>query len=207
MDATALLADVRIMPLVVIHDSATAVPLARCLADVGISAIEVTLRTESALRSLELIASAVPEILLGAGSIRRPEHFRAILDAGAAFAVSPGSTETLLEAANLPYLPGAATASEVIGLLEKGYRLQKFFPAESLGGVKTLQAIAAPLPEARFCPTGGINSTNVGAYLALDCVSCVGGSWFIPGDLLADGRYSEIQAAAGEALAVLKDSG
>ncbi len=205
MDASALLADTRIVPVVVISDIDTAIPLALTLRDAGIRAIEITLRTPQALRALECISREVPELLPGVGSVRQPEQFAQAREAGARFAVSPGTTPTLLQAAGtarMPYLPGAATASEILHLLEAGYRLQKFFPAEQLGGIRMLKALGAPLPEARFCPTGGLHAGLVPAYLDCPQVACVGGSWFIPAEALAAGDYARIGELATAAVAL-----
>lgn len=199
MDATELLQDVRLMPVVAIGSADTAVPLARTLLDAGIGAIEVTLRTDEALWAIEQIAREVPEILLGAGSIRYPEQFAEVQSAGAVFAVSPGSTDSLIAAANMPYLPGAATASECLKLLEYGYRLQKFFPAEANGGASAIASISAPVPEVRFCPTGGINLQNVSSYLETATVACIGGSWFVPSESLSRGDFALIERECREA--------
>ena len=195
MDASELLAGQRIVPVVVIEEAASAVPLAETLLEAGLGAIEVTLRSDAALEAIERIASAVPDLVLGAGSVRRAEHLARVRDAGARFAVSPGATERLLDEADavaLPFVPGAVTASEILRLLERGYTLQKFFPAELSGGVAQLRALAAPLPEVRFFPTGGITPERASEYLALPCVACLGGSWMVPAALLADGDYEAI---------------
>lgn len=205
MDASSLFEGIRVVPVVVINDIETAVPLALTLRDAGIRAIEVTLRTPAALPALERISREVPEVLPGVGSVRQPEQFAQAMQVGARFAVSPGSTPRLREAArsaNLPYLPGAASASEILQLLEAGYRLQKFFPAEQLGGLAMLKALSAPLAEARFCPTGGLNADIAASYLALPQVACVGGSWFIPADALAAGDYVRIGELATAAVAL-----
>jgi 2-dehydro-3-deoxyphosphogluconate aldolase/(4S)-4-hydroxy-2-oxoglutarate aldolase len=196
MDATDLLAGVRLLPVVTVDGAELGARLGRCLEDAGFTAVEVTLRTEHALDALAAMVQACPKLLVGAGSVRRAEQFGAVRDAGAAFAVSPGATEALLDAANLPYVPGAATASECLRLLERGYRLQKFFPAEANGGIAALRALAAPLPEVRFCPTGGVDQHNAADYLALGAVTCVGGSWFAPADLISAGRFDEIALRA-----------
>lgn len=200
MDATNLLADIKLVPVVTIHDADHAVPLAQALLAAGIRAIEVTLRTDQALAALQRISAEVPQMLVGAGSVRVPAQFAEVRAAGCAFAVSPGVTERLLEAASLPYIPGAATASECMRLLENGYTLQKFFPAESSGGQRALKSISAPLPDIRFCPTGGINAELAREYLAMETVSCVGGSWFVPDDLLAQGDFSAIEDRARDAV-------
>ncbi len=192
MDASDLLAGVRLLPVVTVDGAELGARLGLCLQDAGFNAVEVTLRTEHALDALAAMVQACPNLLVGAGSVRRTEQFEAVRSAGAAFAVSPGATEALLDAASLPYIPGAATASECLRLLERGYRLQKFFPAEANGGIAALRALAAPLPEVRFCPTGGVDQHNAADYLALGSVACVGGSWFVPTDLIAAGRFDEI---------------
>lgn len=203
MDAGAVLARERIVSVVVIEDEHTAVPLAETLLEAGLGAIEVTLRTERALAAIERIAAAVPAMVLGAGSVRHGEQLVQVANAGARFAVSPGATERLLDAAEtagLPLVPGAVTASEVMRLLERGYTLQKFFPAELAGGVKTLKALAGPLPQARFFPTGGITPELARDYLALGVVACVGGSWLAPADLLAKRDFAGIGRLARAAV-------
>ena len=202
MDASSLFTEVRLVPVVTLVEPIHAVPLARTLLSAGIKAIEVTLRTAGALSAIESIAREVPDILLGAGSVRHAGQFQQIKDAGCAFAVSPGSTESLLDAANMPYLPGAATASEVLHLLERNYQLIKFFPAEVNGGITALKAISQPVPEVRFCPTGGINATLAPQYLQLEAVSCVGGSWFISADQLNAGNFVAIKASAEAAVSL-----
>jgi 2-dehydro-3-deoxyphosphogluconate aldolase / (4S)-4-hydroxy-2-oxoglutarate aldolase len=203
MDASQLLNHCRIVPVVAIHDKAIAVDLAICLRDAGIKAIEVTLRTDDALQAIEAIANGVPDIITGAGSIRVPSHFDDVAARGARFAVSPGASEKLLAAANkarLPFVPGGATASEIISLSEHGYTLQKFFPAELSGGMSMLKALSAPLPEVRFFPTGGITAELAPSYLALSCVTCVGGSWFVSPALLADKDFNRIGQLAKQAV-------
>ena len=205
MTALSLFDGQRIVPVVVLDDAATAVPLARTLLAAGIAAIEVTLRTQAAVEAIELIARDVPEILVGAGSLRTPAQIRAVRDCGARFGVSPGATPTLLGAAAesaLPLVPGAQTASEMLALFEAGFTLQKFFPAESAGGVAFLKAIAAPLPEVRFMPTGGVTPDNAASYLALSNVAAVGGSWLTPRELLARGDYEAIGRLARDAVQI-----
>ena len=207
MDATELLKEVRLMPVVVIEDARKAVALAYSLLEAGIGAIEITLRTECALAAIENIASAVPAILLGAGSVRRPQQFASISSAGAVFAASPGHSDSLLAAAaaqRMPFVPAAATPSECIKLLEHGYRLQKFFPAELLGGVAKIKALSAPLPELRFFPSGGITPANASGYLNCPAVACISGSWFIPEDALNAGDFETIGRLAREAIAIIE---
>lgn len=199
MDATELLADCQVVPVVVIEDHNNAVELAAALHDAGVGAIEVTLRSSAALAAIKLIAEQVPDIIVGAGSVREVEHFAAIAAAGAQFAVSPGATEALIKGAadaGMPYIPGAATASENLFLLEHGYRLQKFFPAELSGGLKMIKALSAPLPEVRFFPTGGVTAALAPDYLAEPCVQCVGGTWIATNALIANREFEKISELA-----------
>jgi 2-dehydro-3-deoxyphosphogluconate aldolase/(4S)-4-hydroxy-2-oxoglutarate aldolase len=190
------------VPVVVVDDLAHAVPLARALVAGGLPVIELTLRTPVALDAIRAIASEVPEILVGAGTILAPGQAKEALDAGAQFLVSPGSTPTLLGAmaeTGLPFLPGTATVSEVLAVLEAGYTEMKFFPAEASGGAAFLKSIASPVPAARFCPTGGITAVTAASYLALPNVGCVGGSWLTPANALAAGDWGRVTDLAGAA--------
>ncbi len=149
----------------------------------------------------------MPEILVGAGTIVTPGHAKQALDAGAQFLVSPGSTPSLLAAmadTGLPFLPGTATVSEVLAVLEAGFTEMKFFPAEASGGAAYLTSIASPVPQARFCPTGGITPTSAPAYLSLPNVGCVGGSWLTPADALATGDWARVESLAREAAALTR---
>jgi 2-dehydro-3-deoxyphosphogluconate aldolase/(4S)-4-hydroxy-2-oxoglutarate aldolase len=187
-----------IIPVLVIDDVAAARPLAEALIAGGLPVLEVTLRTPAALDAIRAMAG-VPGGHVGAGTLVTPEDVRAAKEAGATFGVSPGATDELLaacEAEGLPLLPGAATASEAMALLARGYDMLKFFPAEASGGAPALKAIGAPLPQITFCPTGGITTANAETYLALDNVICAGGSWVAPKDLVAAGRWAEIEALA-----------
>lgn len=171
-----------VIPVLVIDDASTAAPLAQALVAGGLPVLEVTLRTPAALEAIHLM-SQVEGAIVGAGTVLTPADVAACKGSGARFAVSPGSTPRLLdacEAAALPLLPGAATATEVMHLLERGYDMLKFFPAEAAGGAAALKAIGAPLPQATFCPTGGISPTNAADYLGLPNTLCVGGSWVAP---------------------------
>jgi 2-dehydro-3-deoxyphosphogluconate aldolase/(4S)-4-hydroxy-2-oxoglutarate aldolase len=202
VDAAELLRGARIVPVVVVDDPAIAVRLAEVLFEAGLDAIEITLRTPGALQAIENIMSAFPDACVGAGSVRAAEQFAQIRDAGARFAVSPGSSELLLDASaiyKMPFVPGAVTASEIIRLQEHGYALMKFFPAELAGGTKMLKALGAPLPEARFFPTGGITPALAVKYLQLPSVACIGGSWITPGNLLAAGDFDSIARLARDA--------
>ena len=184
-----------VIPVVVIDDARAAVPMARALVAGGIPAIEVTLRTPAALDAIRAIAAEVEGAVIGVGTVLSARDLHAAEQAGARFAVSPGISPYLLDAAEdcaLPLLPGAATASEVMTLLERGYRYLKFFPAVPAGGHKLLGAWASPLPQIRFCPTGGISLTNATDFLALPNVICVGGSWLTPADKLAAGEWAAI---------------
>ena len=188
-----------VIPVVVIADARAAVPMARALVAGGVPAIEVTLRTAAALEAVRAIAAEVEGAMVGVGTVLGEADLRAAYEAGARFAVSPGATSRLLDAAAdipLPLLPGAATASEAMALLERGYRHLKFFPAVPAGGAKLLAAWAGPLPQLRFCPTGGISAATAGEFLALPNVLCVGGSWLTPADKLAAGDWAGIEALA-----------
>lgn len=190
---------VPVIPVVVVHDVEHAVPIARALVDGGVPMLELTLRTPCALAAIERIAHEVPEICVGAGTIVEPGQAARAAAAGAQFLVSPGSTESLLKAmtdTGLPHLPGAATVSEILQLLERGYRELKFFPAEAAGGAWFLGSIHSPIPAARFCPTGGISTGNAADYLALPNVGCVGGSWLTPAAAIRDGDWERITRLA-----------
>ena len=197
--AVSLLDRVPVIPVVVLHDVAHAVPVAEALVEGGVPVIELTLRTPVARACIERIASQVPEILLGAGTIIAPEQAKDAVSAGAQFLVSPGTTDDLAAAmqdTGLPHLPGASTVSEALRLLELGYAEMKFFPAEVSGGVRFLEAIGAPVPQARFCPTGGITPTSAPSYLSLANVGCVGGTWLTPAEAIADGDWARITRLA-----------
>ena len=199
MSAAELLRGIRVVPVVVIDDAEQAVPLARTLLEAGLGAIEVTLRTPAAMDAIRRIVNEVPDMITGAGSVRKAAQVAAIADAGAHFGVSPGASPALLDAveeAHLPFIPGAITPSETLCLLERGYGLQKFFPAELSGGAAYLKGIAAPIPEAAFMPTGGITAANARDYLALDNVACLGGTWIAPAASLAAADFEGIAERA-----------
>lgn len=190
-----------IMPVLVVDDVADAQPLARALVAGGLPALEVTLRTPAALDVIREMAK-VPGGVVGAGTLVTPADAEAAKEAGAQFGVSPGATDALLdacEAIGLPILPGAATASEAMRLLERGYGMLKFFPAEASGGAPALKSIGAPLPQISFCPTGGVSPANANSYLSLPNVVCAGGSWVAPKDLVKAGNWDAIEALAREA--------
>jgi len=188
-----------VIPVVVIDRAEDAVPLARALLAGGVDTMEITLRTADALDAIRSVADQVPGMAVGAGTIVRPEQAGEALSADAAFLVSPGCTPRLLGALldqAVPILPGAATASEVIALMEHGVTELKFFPAAAAGGPHSLRALAGPLPEVTFCPTGGIDRATSVDYLALPNVACVGGTWLTPGDLVAARNWDAITAIA-----------
>ena len=190
-----------VVPVLVINDTSSARPLAKALVAGGLPALEVTLRTPAALDVIRAM-SEVPGGIVGAGTLLTPQDVRAAKAAGAKFGVSPGATNALLKACedeDLPLLPGAATASEAMALLERGYTIQKFFPAEANGGVAALKAIGAPIPQVSFCPTGGVTRQNAPAYLALGNTICVGGSWVAPNNLVAAQDWSVIENLARQA--------
>jgi 2-dehydro-3-deoxyphosphogluconate aldolase/(4S)-4-hydroxy-2-oxoglutarate aldolase len=194
-----------VIPVVVIDDVETAVPLARALVAGGLPVIEVTLRTPVALEAIARIAAEAPDAVVGAGTIRTSDDIAASVRAGARFLVSPGTTLSLADAmaaSGLPYLPGAATASEAMALAERGLKELKFFPAEAAGGVPYLKSLAGPLPDVRFCPTGGIRATTAADYLALPNVGCVGGTWLTPADALTTGDWGRVEKLASEAAAL-----
>ncbi len=191
-----------VVPVVVLPDAADAVPLARALVAGGLPAIEVTLRTPGALDAIRAISGAVPDAVVGAGTVITPGQVEDAVSAGARFLVSPGWTDVLLEAmrgSGVPYLPGVSTTSEVVALLERGVREMKFFPAAAAGGTAYLKSLAGPLPQARFCPTGGIGLASAPEYLALPNVGCVGGSWMLPADAVAARDWERIERLAREA--------
>lgn len=193
-----------IIPVLVVDDVAHAAPLARALVAGGLPALEVTLRTKAALDVIAAMAEVAGGVV-GAGTLITPADVKAAKAAGARFGVSPGATDALLDACEdegLPLLPGAATASEAMRLLQRGYRVQKFFPAEAAGGAPFLKSLASPLPQIRFCPTGGISPQNAESYLSLPNVICAGGSWIAPKDMVTKGDWAGIEALARTAAAL-----
>ncbi|HSZ50688.1 MAG TPA: bifunctional 4-hydroxy-2-oxoglutarate aldolase/2-dehydro-3-deoxy-phosphogluconate aldolase [Caulobacteraceae bacterium] len=188
-----------VLPVVTIADAASAVPMARALLAGGLNVIEITLRTPAAAEAIARITGEVEGVIVGAGTVLTQRDMTAAEQAGAQFAVSPGFSANLSADASLPLLPGVATASEVMAALEAGHSFMKFFPAEAAGGPALLKALAGPLPQARFCPTGGITPANAGAYLRLENVVCVGGSWLTPPELIAAGHWQAVERLAREA--------
>ncbi|MEV8417981.1 bifunctional 4-hydroxy-2-oxoglutarate aldolase/2-dehydro-3-deoxy-phosphogluconate aldolase [Streptomyces niveus] len=194
-----------VVPVVVVDDVADAVPLARALVVGGLPAIEVTLRTPAAPDAIRAIAAEVPEAVVGAGTVISAATVTEAVSAGARFLVSPGWTDTLLaamRASGVPFLPGVSTTSEVVALLERGVSEMKFFPAEAAGGTAYLKSLSGPLPQARFCPTGGISLESAPSYLALKNVGCVGGSWMLPPDAITSKDWARVEKLAREASAL-----
>jgi 2-dehydro-3-deoxyphosphogluconate aldolase/(4S)-4-hydroxy-2-oxoglutarate aldolase len=204
-DATALAAQSPVIPVLTIERTADAVPLARALAAGGLKVIEVTLRTKVAIEAVRAIAAEVPDCVLGVGTVVKAADITAAVAAGAKFLVSPGTPPELAAAladAAVPVLPGCATVSEAMALAARGFKVLKFFPAEASGGIAWLKSVAAPLAEAKFCPTGGIDVKNAKAYLSCPNVVAVGGSWVAPKDAIASGDWARITQLAREAAAL-----
>ncbi|MGE0751507.1 MAG: bifunctional 4-hydroxy-2-oxoglutarate aldolase/2-dehydro-3-deoxy-phosphogluconate aldolase [Variibacter sp.] len=201
-DPTAIASRAPVIPVLTIERVADAVPLARALVAGGLPVLEVTLRTPAALDAIDAMVRAVPNAVIGAGTIAKAGDIDAAVKAGAKFLVSPGTPAALVDAlaaAPVPVLPGCATVSEAMALATRGFSVLKFFPAEASGGIAWLSAVAAPLPHLRFCPTGGIGAKNAAAYLALPNVVAVGGSWVAPKDAVVAGDFARIIALAREA--------
>ncbi|AMJ63314.1 bifunctional 4-hydroxy-2-oxoglutarate aldolase/2-dehydro-3-deoxy-phosphogluconate aldolase [Bosea sp. PAMC 26642] len=198
----ARLAACGVVPVVVIEDAHLAVPLARALLAGGIDVIEVTLRRPAALNALETIAREVPGILAVAGTVVTPAQVSEVKSAGAQAVVSPGFSESVddaMRAAGLPWLPGVATASDCMRAVSAGRLACKFFPAEQAGGTAALKALSGPFPQMSFCPTGGVGLNNLADYLALKQVICVGGSWLVPADAIANRDWARVTTLAREA--------
>ena len=193
-----------VVPVIILDDVAQARPLAEALVAGGLPVLEVTLRTPNALKVMEEMAK-VSGAIVGAGTLRTPGQMQQAVDAGARFLVSPGAAPRLLDAADeiaVPLLPGIGTPTEAMTASERGYSFLKFFPAEALGGAPVLKAFASPLPDITFCPTGGIDLAKAKTYLALPNVICVGGSWVMPQDAIANGDFSRFETLAREAAAL-----
>lgn len=204
-DPFVLVARAPVIPVVVIEQVEDAVPLARALVDGGLPLIEVTLRTPVALDAIRRMVGEVEGAIVGAGTITRQADVEHALKAGAAYLVSPGTTRAFAQAlveAPVPVLPGCATVSEAMVLSDLGFKVLKFFPAEAAGGAPFLKSIAGPLPDLRFCPTGGIGPANVGSYLALPNVVAVGGSWVVPLDVIRAGEFAKVRTLAAAAAAL-----
>ncbi|MDN5843337.1 MAG: bifunctional 4-hydroxy-2-oxoglutarate aldolase/2-dehydro-3-deoxy-phosphogluconate aldolase [Alcaligenaceae bacterium] len=197
-----------VMPVIVIQDVDTAVDLARALLAGNIRTLEVTLRSDAALTAIRAIRDQVPEALVGAGTVRTAQQLDAALEAGVQFAVSPGLTPELSKAAQvsgIPFLPGVATASEAMRAADQGFVVQKLFPAEAVGGIGLLKAWYGPLPDLVFCPTGGVHADNMGAYLPLPNVECVGGSWLTPKQAVQDRQWQIITDLARQACEIARN--
>lgn len=192
----------RVLPVVVVTDVAQAVPLAEALLAGGIDAIEITLRHAAGLPAIEAVARAVPAMHVGAGTVTRAGEVAQVRDAGATFALSPGCTRALAEAAieaRLPFIPGAMTPGEVMQLRDHGFRLLKLFPAEQAGGLGMLKALAGPLADMSFCPTGGVSADTLAEFLRQPNVAMVGGSWLTPRESIESGRWQDITRLAARA--------
>jgi 2-dehydro-3-deoxyphosphogluconate aldolase/(4S)-4-hydroxy-2-oxoglutarate aldolase len=199
-----------VIPVIVIKQPDNALPLARALVAGGLKVLEVTLRTAYGLDAIRTIANEVPDAIVGAGTVIEVDQIDAVIEAGGQFMVSPGSTPRLIEAAlqkEITLLPGVATPSEAMLLMEYGIAHMKFFPAEAAGGIPMLKSIRGPLPQITFCPTGGITSKTAKDYLTLPNVACVGGSWMVPQHLIDTGDWGVIEALAAEAAALSQNIG
>jgi len=196
---TALLAVGRVIPVITLDRLADAVPLARALVEGGVRLLEITLRTQAGLAGAQAIIREVPDAIVGIGTVLTPDDMRRAVDIGARFALSPGATPALLDAAAaspIPFLPGIATSSEMMEAMARGFGTAKFFPATAAGGLAALRALAGPFPQARFCPTGGITEDNAAEWLAQPNVVAVGGSWLTPAAEIAAGRWGAIRERA-----------
>jgi 2-dehydro-3-deoxyphosphogluconate aldolase/(4S)-4-hydroxy-2-oxoglutarate aldolase len=199
-----------VVPVMVIHELAHAVPLARALVAGGVRVLEIVLRTPVAMEAIRAIAAEVPGAITGAGTVVNGQDLAAVTAAGAVFAISPGLTPELLDAASngpIALIPGIATISELMLGMDRGYRQFKFFPAEAAGGIAMLKAIAGPFPQVTFCPTGGISAANYREYLALKNVACVGGSWIVPENLIAAQNWVAITELAAATVAAVPKKG
>ena len=188
-----------VIPVIVINDMDDAVPLAQALVNGGLKVLEVTLRTDLGLQAITKIKQAIPEAIVGAGTVITPNDVEKSVAAGAEFLVSPGSTAALIDAAldnSVPLLPGVATPSEAMTLLGRGIAHMKFFPAQAAGGIPMLKSIAGPLPQLKFCPTGGITEANAPDFLALANVLCVGGTWMLDKALIEARDWAGIEQKA-----------
>ena len=198
-----------IVPVLVINKVDDALPIAEALLAAGIKVLEVTLRTPTALDVISTIAKALPQAIVGSGTVTNRQKLQQSIDAGAQFAISPGLTYDLLEAGNasrVALIPGISSVSDIMLAADYGYDHLKFFPAEAAGGVNTIKAIGGPFPNVTLCPTGGINLANIRDYLALPHVTCCGGSWLVPKQAVIDKKWSEITRLSNEALNVIKST-
>lgn len=203
-DVFAALGNNPVIPVLVVEDVEHAIPMAKALVAGGLTALEVTLRTAAAMDVIERIANEVPEAIIGVGTVTRAEQFAQVKKVGAQFVVSPGCTATLAHAAadnEMPFLPGAVTASEIIAAMELGITDLKFFPAGTSGGAAALKGFSTVFSDVRFCPTGGVKPANMADYLSLPNVATVGGTWLVTADLMKGGNWDEITRLASEAKA------
>lgn len=192
----------RVVPVIVLTDPDQAVPMAHALLEGGVGVMEITLRHAAGLPAIELVARHVPQMHVGAGTVTRADEMARVQAAGASFALSPGMTDALVQAAmacKLPFMPGVMTPGEVMVARDYGFSLVKLFPAAQAGGLAMLKALAGPLGDMRFCPTGGVSLANMGEFLKQSNVAMVGGSWLTPSDLVLQGRWPEITRLAREA--------
>lgn len=200
-----LLQATTVMPVVVLERSDQALPLAEALLRGGIEVMEITLRSDVGLDAIELVAKQLPEVMVGAGTVVSVDQMRAVKDRGARFVISPGISEALLkenQSTDIPYIPGVATASDVMMGLSHGKQCFKLFPADAVGGIKLLKALSGPFPDVKFCPTGGISESNMKNYLQLKNVLCVGGSWLCSLEMLRGKKWGEVEVLAKAALAL-----
>lgn len=205
LSALTLMQDAAVIPVIVLNDVQHAIPMAEALMAGGIRVLEITLRTQQGLASIEAIAKALPEAWVGVGTVRSPQDAQDAVNAGARFAVSPGYTSALgvyCKKLGLPLLPGVATGSEIMTAQADGYQQLKFFPAVQAGGVQMLKAWHGPFNDVQFCPTGGISMANAAEFLALPNVACVGGSWLVPAQAMQEHRWKQITQLAREAVAL-----
>lgn len=192
-----------VVPVVVLEDAMHAVPLAEALLEGGVGIMEVTLRSEAALASIEVIAASVPQMQVGAGTVINTQDLLRVRDAGGRFSFSPGISAELLECAaeeNITFIPGVATASEVMQAMNAGIEACKLFPATAVGGVSLLKGFGGPFPQMRFCPTGGVSPDNMNEFLVLPNVLCVGGSWIVPKAAVGAGEFEKVTALCKAAL-------
>ncbi|MDG1987715.1 MAG: bifunctional 4-hydroxy-2-oxoglutarate aldolase/2-dehydro-3-deoxy-phosphogluconate aldolase [Halieaceae bacterium] len=199
-----------VIPVIVLSEVQLAIPLTEVLIDSGLTVIEITLRTEVAIPAIRMISNAFPKAIIGAGTVTTNEQIFLARDAGASFAISPGISQKMYQAANsssLPFLPGVATPSEILMAKEAGFSICKFFPSEELGGVERLEMFAQIFPDMKFCPTGGISEANLASYLSLASVPVVAGSWIAPEVLILAKDWVEIEARAQRALEIVGKTG
>ena len=208
MDINAKIESLKLVPVVVLEDAKDALPLAKALIDGSLPVAEVTFRTAAAADSIRAISEAYPEMLVGAGTVVNVEQAKTAVAAGAKFLVTPGFSDEVTRYAvenDIPIFPGTCTPTEVMQAMSYGLKVVKFFPASQYGGLNTIKALAGPFPAMRFMPTGGINASNVKEYLADKHIIACGGSWMVKGDLIAAGKFDEIQRLTQEAVALVSE--